>query len=136
MSDLYSMAKIKTLIIGSSPDPTRYSHIAMERLVSHGHWVEGIGRREFFFKNFFMGRERKDWPDIDTVTMYISPLHQPEYYAYILSLKPRRIIFNPGTENPYFAAMAEKEGIEALEACTLVMLSTGQYGATGVESPS
>ena len=76
-----------------------------------------------------MGKERKTWSDIDTVTIYVSPRHQPEYYAYILSLKPRRIIFNPGTENPAFAAMAEKEGIKTMEACTLVMLSTGQYGA-------
>jgi predicted CoA-binding protein len=130
------MAKIKTLIIGASPNPSRYSHMAMERLVAHGHPVEGIGRHEFFFKDFFMGKERKDWPDIDTVTMYVSPVHQPEYYAYILSLKPRRIIFNPGTENAGFAAMAEKEGIKTLEACTLVMLSTGQYGAPGHKSLS
>jgi predicted CoA-binding protein len=130
------MAKFKTLIIGSSPNPSRYSHLAMEKLVAHGHSVEGIGRREFFFKNFFMGREKKDWSDIDTVTMYVSPVHQPEYYAYILSLKPRRIIFNPGTENPVFAAMAEKEGIKTMDACTLVMLSTGQYGDAPGESPS
>ena len=130
------MPKNRTLIIGASPDPSRYSHMAMERLIAHGHPVEGIGRHDFFFRNFFMGREMKTWPDIDTVTIYVGPKHQPEYYAYILSLKPRRIIFNPGTENPEFAAMAEKEGIMTLEACTLVMLSTGQYGDASVTGPS
>jgi hypothetical protein len=121
------MAKTKTLVIGASPNPSRYSHMALERLTAHGHAVEGIGKREFFFKNFFIGTERRDWPDIDTVTMYISPAHQSEYYDYILRLRPQRIIFNPGAENPELAAMAEKEGIRPIDACTLVMLSTGQY---------
>jgi predicted CoA-binding protein len=121
------MEKHKTLVIGASPNPSRYSHLALERLTQHGHPVEGIGKRDFLFNDLFMGKEKKNWPDIDTVTMYISPAHQPEYYGYILSLHPRRIIFNPGTENPELAAMAEKEGIRAIEACTLVMLSTGQY---------
>ena len=121
------MPKNKTLVIGASPNPSRYSHMALDRLTAHGHEVEGIAKREFFFKNIFIGTGQQDWPDIDTVTMYISPVHQSEYYDYILRLRPRRIIFNPGTENPELAAMAEKEGISALEACTLVMLSTGQY---------
>jgi predicted CoA-binding protein len=121
------MSKNKTLVIGASPNPARYSHLALERLRAHGKEVEGIGKREFFFENIFIGTEQKNWPDIDTVTMYISPVHQSEYYDYILGLHPRRIIFNPGTENPELAARAEKEGIIPIEACTLVMLSTGQY---------
>jgi predicted CoA-binding protein len=125
--DLCPMTKNKTLVIGASPNPSRYSHLAIERLTGKGHEVEGIGKQEFQFRHITMGREKKDWPDIDTVTMYINPTHQKEYYTYILSLHPRRIIFNPGTENPELAELARKAGILAVEACTLVMLSTNQY---------
>jgi uncharacterized protein len=65
--------------------------------------------------------------EVDTVTLYIGPQHQPEHYDYLLSLKPKRFIFNPGTENPEFEKMVEKSGAEAIEGCTLVMLRTGQY---------
>ena len=71
--------------------------------------------------------EKPAIPDVDTITLYIGPQHQPEWYDYLISLKPKRIIFNPGTENPEFEKMAEEKGIETLEACTLVMLRTGQY---------
>jgi len=73
------------------------------------------------------GKEKKSFEDIDTVTLYINPTRQTEYYDYILSLKPKRIIFNPGTENPELEQLAEKNGIKTMEACTLVLLSTGQF---------
>ena len=69
----------------------------------------------------------KQWKDIDTVTLYLNPVNQKEYYDYILSLKPQRIIFNPGAENEELAELATKKGILPVEACTLVMLSTNQY---------
>jgi hypothetical protein len=125
--ELYIMEKRKTLVVGASENPTRYSHLALERLTEKGHGIEGIAKKGFFFKDFFIGTEKQPWKDIDTVTMYVGPQHQSEYYDYILSLHPRRIIFNPGAENPEFAKMAEKEGVIPIEACTLVMLSTGQF---------
>jgi len=71
--------------------------------------------------------QRPPISDVDTVTLYIGPQHQPEHYEYILSLKPRRVIFNPGTENPEFEKMIEESGAEATEACTLVLLRSDQY---------
>ena len=72
-------------------------------------------------------REQPEISDVDTITLYIGPDHQPEWYNYLIGLKPRRIIFNPGTENREFEQLAIKNGIEPIEACTLVMLRTGQY---------
>ena len=74
-----------------------------------------------------IGTEKQPWNDIDTVTLYLNPTNQKEYYDYILSLKPKRIIFNPGTENDELIEKAVRQGIKPLEACTLVMISTGQY---------
>ena len=72
-------------------------------------------------------KQKEQFKDVDTITLYLNPSRQKELYDYILSLKPRRIIFNPGTENPEFEEMAESKGIETVEACTLVMLSIGNY---------
>jgi predicted CoA-binding protein len=71
--------------------------------------------------------ETLDEKDVDTVTLYLNPDHQKMYYDYILSLHPKRIIFNPGTENDELASLAARNGIKTMEACTLVMLATGQY---------
>ena len=71
--------------------------------------------------------EKKQWEDVDTVTLYLNPVHQKQYYDYIVALKPKRIIFNPGAENDELAAIAAKNGIQPVEACTLVMLATNQY---------
>ncbi len=117
----------KTLIIGASNNPERYSFKAAEKLIAYGHEIELLGVRadEVFGK--MVDTERKDYSGIDTVTLYIGPKHQPEYYDYVLSLKPRRVIFNPGTENREFENLLTKNGIEADESCTLVLLATGQY---------
>ena len=72
-------------------------------------------------------KEKKDFDNVDTVTLYLNPMHQKQYYDYIVSLKPKRIIFNPGAENDELADLAKKNGIKPMEACTLVLLSTGQY---------
>ena len=72
-------------------------------------------------------KEKKDWNGVDTITIYLNPFHQLQYYDYILSLKPKRIIFNPGAENDELADLAAKNGITPVEACTLVLLSTNQY---------
>lgn len=119
--------KNRTLVIGASENPSRYSYIAAHRLTSHGHHIAAIGRRKGSVAGATIETEHKEYSDIDTVTLYLNPSHQKEYYDYILSLKPRRVIFNPGTENDELEDLLRDKGIEVKEACTLVMLSTGQY---------
>lgn len=117
----------KTLIIGASSNPERYSYKAAERLLAHGYEIEMIGKRADVIFDRAIDTEKKDFEDIDTVTLYISDKFQPEYYDYIISLNPRRVIFNPGTENPEFEELLIQNDIHVEEACTLVLLGTGQY---------
>ena len=117
----------KTLVIGASPEPTRYSTMAITMLREHSHPVIAIGKRSGKVSDVEIQKDSVAEKDIDTVTLYINPTFQKEYYDYIISLRPKRIIFNPGTENPELNILANKAGIETLEACTLVMLRTGQY---------
>lgn len=121
------MTDKKTLVLGASDNPSRYSYLAVQRLRSHGHSVVAIGRKNSKVADISIEKEAVPADNIDTVTLYINPLHQHEYYDYILSLNPQRIIFNPGTENDELAELAHKKGIKTMEACTLVMLSTNQY---------
>ena len=119
----------RTVIVGASTNPGRYAFMAAESLVDHNHEIVPIGIKKgiVFGKPILDIREKPAIPDVDTITLYIGPQHQPEWYDYLIGLKPKRIIFNPGTENPEFEKKAEEAGILALEACTLVMLRTGQY---------
>lgn len=121
------MSKKKTLVLGASDNPSRYSYLAIQRLKSHGHPVVAIGRKETTANGVPITKEKNLFEDIDTVTLYLNVTHQQEYYDYIFSLQPKRIIFNPGAENDELAGLANKKGIETKEACTLVMLSTNQY---------
>ncbi len=117
----------KTLIIGASENPERYAYMAAERLVSHGHDIEMIGKRPGKIFGKTIQTDKVPFEDIDTVTLYISAKFQPEYYDYILSLKPKRVIFNPGTENPVLSRLLSEQNIEWEQACTLVLLGTNQY---------
>ncbi len=119
--------KKKTLVLGASGNPSRYSFLAIERLRKQGHPVVAIGNKNTRVADVQIEKEKKDFENIDTVTVYLNPLHQQEYYDYILSLKPKRIIFNPGAENDELASLAARHQIHVSEACTLVLLSTGQY---------
>ena len=119
--------KKKTLVLGASDNPSRYSYLAVNRLRSHGHPVVAIGKKNAMVADVPIEKEKKDWTNVDTVTLYLNPDHQQDYYDYILSLKPKRIIFNPGAENDELADLAIKCGIKPIEACTLVLLSTNQY---------
>ncbi len=101
--------------------------MAVQKLKAAGHPVEAIGRSAFELDGVKVTDQKESFNEIDTVTMYLNPDRQKEYEDYILTLHPKRIIFNPGAENPSFAEKANKVGIETLEACTLVMLGTGQY---------
>jgi uncharacterized protein len=117
----------KTLVIGATTNPERYSYLAVQKLTAHQHPVVALGNRPGNIGNVSIHTKREQFENIHTVTLYLNPLHQQEYYDYILSLNPKRIIFNPGTENEAFETMAKKQGIQVMEACTLVLLSTGQY---------
>jgi uncharacterized protein len=119
--------KKKTLVLGASANPARYSFIAINRLRNHNHPVVAIGRKPEKVLDVEVDTEKKAFDNVDTVTLYLNPRNQEQYYDYILSLNPKRIIFNPGTENDELAEMAHKKGIKTMEGCTLVMLSTGQY---------
>jgi predicted CoA-binding protein len=117
----------KTLVLGASANPQRYSYLAINRLRNLNHPVVGIGKRVGKVSDIEIGAEQKPIDDVDTVTLYLSAANQKQYYDYILSLHPKRIIFNPGAENDELYAMAQQNGIKPMEACTLVLLSTGQY---------
>ncbi len=117
----------KTLVLGASDNPHRYSYLAVHRLRNFGHPVVAIGKKPGKVADVDIQKGEQPTSEIDTVTLYLNPLHQKSYYDYIISLKPKRIIFNPGTENDELSVLAEQNNIKTLEACTLVMLSTGQY---------
>ena len=119
----------KTVIIGATPDRTRYAYLAAQMLTEYQHDIVplSIKRGEVFGKEILDLRKRPQIDGVDTVTLYIGPQNQPEWYDYILSLKPKRIIFNPGTENNELEKRAEENGIEVVEGCTLVMLRSRQY---------
>ena len=117
----------KTLIIGASSNTERYSYLAAERLLTHGYEIEMIGSRPDIIFGQKINTEKLPFEDIDTFTLYISDKFQKEYYEYVVSLNPRRVIFNPGTENPEFEELLISNDIHIAEACTLVLLSTGQY---------
>jgi predicted CoA-binding protein len=121
------MEKKRTLVLGASVNPQRYSYLAVKKLIANQHPVIALGNRKGMIGDIEIETEKLPFTDIDTVTLYLNPTRQKEYYDYILSLHPRRIIFNPGTENGELEGLAEQQGIDTKEACTLVLLSTGQY---------
>lgn len=117
----------RTLVIGASENPVRYSNMAILRLLEHQHEVIALGIKPGSVAGIPIVTERTTFENIDTVTLYVGPKRQPEYYQYIIDLNPKRVIFNPGTENPEFYRLLEGNGIEAEVACTLVLLASQQY---------
>ncbi len=117
----------KTLVLGASANPARYSYLAIQRLRKYGHPVKAIGLKKSIVEDVVIETSAEPDENIDTVTMYLGRSHQEQYYNYILSLHPKRIIFNPGADNPELEKLANDNGIETMEACTLVMLGTNQY---------
>ena len=124
---IIKMAVKKTLVIGASENPARYSNLAVKKLIANNQLVIAIGKKKGMIGATIIETEKKYFDSVDTVTLYLNPSHQQEYYNYILSLHPRRIIFNPGTENDELVELAQKNGIFTQEACTLILLSTGLY---------
>jgi predicted CoA-binding protein len=121
------MKNRKTLVLGASPNPVRFSHKAVKSLLKHDEEVVAVGFRKGLIEEeeILVGMPMIE--DVHTVSIYIGSSRQTEYYDYILSLKPKRVIFNPGTVNPEFMAMLNNNGIEPLSACMLVMLNDGEY---------
>lgn len=119
----------KTVIIGASTNATRYAYFAAERLSKAGHEFVpvGIKKGEVLGEEILDIRTSPKVEDVDTITLYLGPQHQVEYYDYLISLNPKRIIFNPGTENTELVKLANEKGIETENACTLVMLGSGVY---------
>ena len=119
--------KKKTLVVGASDSPSRYSYHAINRLIANDHEVEAIGSRagEIGSVKIFEGKKKVN--DIDTVTIYLNKRNQEKYYDYIVNLKPRRVLFNPGTENVEFEALLSSKNISHERVCTLVLLSINQY---------
>ncbi|MGV6828572.1 MAG: CoA-binding protein [Flavobacteriales bacterium] len=117
----------KTLVLGASLKPVRYSNIAIHRLLENNLEVVAIGLREGFVKEIPIIKNQENFKEIHTITLYLNAKRQKDYYNYILSLKPKRVIFNPGTENPELYAILQQNKINFEVACTLVLLRLGQY---------
>ena len=119
--------KKKTLVLGASLNPSRYSNIAIERLVRYDQPTVAVGLREGTVNGVTINSEMIDFDRVDTITLYLNAKRQEEFYDYIIDLQPKRVIFNPGTENPILYNLLRKNNIQFQNACTLVMLSTNQY---------
>jgi predicted CoA-binding protein len=118
---------MKTLVIGASEKPERYANKAVRMLREYDHEVVSIGLREGLIEDVAIQVGHPEFDGIDTVTLYVGPQRQDDLFDYVIGMQPRRVIFNPGTENPLFQERLTAEEIEPVEACTLVMLRTGQW---------
>lgn len=121
------MSNKKTLVLGASTKPDRYAFKAITMLVEKGHSVMAIGQNTGEVAGINIRTKNIPLASIHTVTLYLNPTRQRDYYNYILETKPKRVIFNPGTENPEFSQLLKANGIKVEEACTLVLLATNQY---------
>nr|WP_321484849.1 CoA-binding protein [uncultured Draconibacterium sp.] len=117
----------RTLVIGASENPARYSNKAILALRRNNHEVVALAKRKGLVDDVAIETIFPQNEDVHTVTLYVGSQHQLEYYSDIIRMKRQRVIFNPGTENPEFAKKLEANGIETEEACTLVLLSIGDY---------
>jgi len=117
----------KTIILGATPDPGRYAYLASNKLVRFGHEIINVGIKKGEVAGVVIEKPEYIHSDVDTITLYVGPHNQQTLYNYILNTCPKRIIFNPGTENSELESLAEQRGIEVIIGCTLVMLSTGEY---------
>lgn len=117
----------KTLVFGASLKQSRYSNLAVQRLVENNKETLAYGPREGNISGIEVSTNFDEFQGIHTVSLYLGPKNQPEFYQTIIDLKPKRVIFNPGTENPEFYQLLKENDIQVEEACTLVLLATGQY---------
>lgn len=122
----FKMVK-KTLVLGASLNPDRYSNIVVKKLLLNNIDVKALGLKTGNIDKVLIEIDPINFNNIHTVTLYLNSVRQRCYYDYIISLKPQRVIFNPGTENTEFYNLLRNKSIKYLEACTLVLLSTNQY---------
>lgn len=120
-------SKYKTLVLGASIHGSRFSHLAIKSLVKNNIEVFAIGARKGIVDGISIITEKIELEGLHTVTIYLNARNQSSYIDYIVSLSPKRIIFNPGSENPELLLKARQNGIEVVFNCTLVMLSNGSY---------
>lgn len=123
----YAMKNKKTLVLGATPKSDRYAHRAITSLVNQGHPVVAVGQLEGEVAGVKIQTKAIPLKNIDTVTLYLNPANQRQYYNYIIEARPQRVIFNPGTENPELYQLLKSNNITIEVGCTLVMLATGQY---------
>ena len=121
------MKNEKTLVLGASTKPDRYAYKAITMLVEKGHSVLAIGQNAGEVAGVKIHTKAIPLKNIDTVRLYLNPNRQRDYYNYIVEAKPKRVVFNPGTENPEFYQLLELNNINVEVACTLVLLTTNQY---------
>jgi predicted CoA-binding protein len=121
------MKNKKTLVLGASTKPDRYAYKAVEMLVNNGHSVIAIGQNAGEVAGISIKTKNIPLKNVNTVTLYLNPIRQKDYYNYIVSTQPKRVIFNPGTENPEFYQLLKLNNIKVEVACTLVLLTTNQY---------
>jgi predicted CoA-binding protein len=121
------MKNKKTLVLGASTKPERYAYKAISMLVDKGHSVLAIGQNAGEVAGIKIQTKAIPLKNIDTITLYLNPNRQRDYYNYIVESKPKRVVFNPGTENPELYQLLELNNIKAEVACTLVLLTTNQY---------
>ena len=117
----------RTIVIGASPNSSRYSYKAVNKLIDFGHNAIPLGVKKGFINDVAIINDKPKIENIDTVTIYIGVKNQEEWIDYVLNLNPKRIIFNPGTENPAFIKKAEEKNIEVLQTCTLILLDSGNF---------
>ena len=117
----------KTIVLGASPNPSRFAHQTVKSMVRHGIEVIPIGIKHGSISNVEIVLDKPELENIHTISIYLNPKHQTEYYDYIIDLSPNRIIFNPGAENQELSKLAEDNNIQVLNACTIVMLNNGTY---------
>lgn len=117
----------KTIVLGATPDASRYAFLASNKLVKFGHEIINVGIKTGEVAGVEIEKPEHIHSDVDTITLYVGTRNQESLYDYILNTKPKRLIFNPGTENRELQTLAEEKGIQVDYACTLVLLSTGEY---------
>lgn len=115
------------VVLGASPNHSRYSNKAVRSLLKRDHKVVPVGTKAGEIKELEILTGKPNIEDVDTVLLYLAPNRQSEYYDYVIGLKPRRVIFNPGTHNPEFIELLQDKDIEAVEDCALIMLNSGDY---------
>lgn len=120
------MGKV-VIVLGASPKADRFSYKAVKSLIRHHHQVHAIGKRKGVIGDIVIHTDQPDFPNVNTITMYLAPYHQGEIFDYVISLRPKRVIFNPGTESEELEDILKSYNVEVVHDCTLIMLATGRF---------